>query len=118
MGDAELATAELDRAAEAYRRAQFEVGLPEVWRLQAAAARVRGEVAESLRLLRQAAELAAKQGSAESLADVERDLGAALEAVGDHPAARVARQRALTLYQRLGARKAAREIASLIAEGS
>ncbi|HEU5261092.1 MAG TPA: tetratricopeptide repeat protein [Gemmatimonadales bacterium] len=115
MGDADLASAELQRAAEAYRRVQFEAGLPEVWRLQSAVARARGDLPKALQLLRQAAELAAKQGSAESLAAVERDLGAALEAQGDQLAARTARERAVALYQRLGATKAAQEMAALIA---
>jgi len=117
MGDADLAAAELERAAEAYERVRFEAGLPEVWRLQAAVARVRGDLAGALRLLPQAAELATKQGSAESLADVERDLGAALEASGDGAGARSARQRSLMLYERLGARQAARALAALIGSG-
>lgn len=118
QGDAELAAAELDRAAEAYRRAQYGAGLPEVWRLQAAVARVQGDVAGGLRLLQQAVELATRQASAESLAAIERDLGAALEASGDRTGARLARQRALRLYERLGARHAVQQLAGLIAEGS
>jgi len=114
MGDADLAAAELERAAEVYERVRFEAGLPEVWRLQAAVARMRRDLPGALRLLRQAAELATAQGSAESLASIERDLGAALEASGDEAGARSARQRALMLYERLGAKQAARTLAPLI----
>jgi len=116
MSDDDLAGVELERAAEAYRRVDFEAGLPEVWRLQAAVARVRGDLPEALRLLRQAAELATTQGSAEALAAVERDLGAALYADGDLAEAQAARQRALALYRRLGASKAAGELAGLLSQ--
>jgi len=118
MGDHDLAAVELERAAEAYRRVNFPAGLPEVWRLQAAVAGTRGDLPGQLRLLRQAAELATTQGSAESLAAIERDLGAALQRSGDSAGANAARRRALTLYQRLGATRAARDIAPLIAQNS
>jgi tetratricopeptide (TPR) repeat protein len=116
LGDAELAAAELERAAEAYHRVQFEAGLPEVWRLQGGVARTRGDLPEALRILERAAELATRCGSAESLATIKRDLSAALEAVGDRAAARAARQQARELYQRLGATKAAQDLGDLIAE--
>ena len=118
MGDEDLARVELERAAEVYGRVNFAAGLPEVWRLQAAVARTRGDLPETLRLLRQAAELATTQGSAESLAAIERDLGAALQLAGDRASADAARRRALALYQRLGATRAARDIAALIAQSS
>lgn len=117
MGDVDLAAAELERAAQAYERVRFEAGLPEVWRLQAAVARIRGDLPHALRLLHQAAELASEQGSAESLAAIERDRGAALDASGDRDGARSARQRALTLYERLGAKQAAQALAALIGSG-
>src|SRR5437762_9827876 len=99
MGDADLAGVELERAAEAYRRVNFAAGLPEVWRLQAAVARARGDLPGALRLLRPAAELASTQASAESLADIERDFSAVLQLSGDVFGAGGARQGAVTLYQ-------------------
>ena len=114
MNDGALAAAELERAAAAYQRVQVRAGLVEVWRLQAGVARTRGDLAEALRLLRQAAALAKQQGTAETLSQVERDLGTVLEARGDRAGARAAWQRALAIYQRLGAKKAAQEIAALI----
>src|SRR5437879_914907 len=114
MDDGALAAAELERAAAAYQRVQVRAGLVEVWRLQAGVARTRGDLAEALRLLRQAAALAKQQGTAETLSQVERDLGTVLEARGDRAGARAAWQRALAIYQRLGAKKAAQEIAALI----
>ncbi len=56
-----------------------------------------------------------RQGNAETLAAVQRDLGAALETQGNLSGARVARQGAVALYQRLGAKRAAEAIAALIA---
>src|SRR5205807_10638290 len=64
--------------------------------------------------LRRAGELARGQGSAHTLAEIERDLGAALEANGDAPGARAARERAIALYRGLGAAAAAADIAALI----
>jgi len=117
MADAALAAAELERAATAYRRVQFEAGLPDVWRLQGIVAQQRGELPEAIRLLRRAAEIAVTQGSAEALAAVERDLGTALAASGDGAGARAARQRAQLLYERLGAHHAARALAALASGG-
>jgi len=114
LADAALAAAELARAAEVYDRVRFRAELPDVWRLQAAVARVQGDLPAALRLLAQAAELARHEGSATALADIERDLGAALEAQGDAAGARDARERALGLYRRLGATKAAAELAALL----
>src|SRR2546429_8947958 len=76
MGDADLAGVELERAAEAYRRVNFAAGLPEVWRLQAAVARTRGDLPETPRLPRQAAEPATTPGSAERRAATPRHLRA------------------------------------------
>ena len=114
IGDRELASAELARVADTYRRARFEALLPELWRLQAAVARARGDLPEALRLLRAATDAATRQGAAEMLAGIERDLGAALQAQGDPTGARAARERAIALYRRLGAVHAVQEIAALI----
>lgn len=114
QGDLELAGAELALAAAAYERLQHPVGLAEVWRLQAGVARARGDNAVAIRLLSRAAELARGRGSAHTLAEIERDLGAALEAAGDPAGSRAARDRAVVLYRRLGATKIAGEIAALI----
>jgi tetratricopeptide (TPR) repeat protein len=117
MSDVEFAAAELARAAEAYQRVQFEAGLPEVWRLQAGVAHVRGDTSGAIGLLEQATDLATRQGNAETLAAVQRDLGLALEAQGNLSGARAARQRAVALYEGLGAKHAAEAIAALIAQG-
>ena len=77
-------------------------------------ARARGDGAGAAERLRRAAELARGQGSAHTLAEIERDLGAALEAIGDTAGARAARERAVALYRGLGAGAAAAEIAALI----
>lgn len=115
MGDDSLAAAELARAADAYQRVRLESGLAEVWRVQAAVARARNESPEAVRLLTAAAELARHHGSAEVLADIERDLGAALAAGGDPVGSRAARERAIEIYRRLGARKQAANLAALLA---
>jgi len=114
QGDAELAAAELALAAAAYERLQHPVGLAEVWRLQAGVARAQSDWPGAVALLSRAAALARGQGSAHTLAEIERDLGVALEASGDRAGARAARERAAGLYHRLGATKAAGEIAALI----
>jgi len=115
-GDAALAAVELERATEAYSRVRFQTGLADVCRLQAGVALARGDLAQAIRLLDQAAELATAQGSANTLAEVERDRGVALEARGERDGARAARERALALYRRLGASKAAQELAALLAQ--
>lgn len=115
LGDPDLAEAELARATETYERARYRAELPEVWRLEAAVARRRGDLDRAVRLLERAAEAAGREGNAYNLVDIERDLGAALEARGDAAGARAARQRAVALYRRLGAKKAAQEIAALLA---
>jgi tetratricopeptide (TPR) repeat protein len=112
-GDADLAAAELERAAEAYTRVRLDTGMAEVWRLQAAVARRRGDLARARALLQRAADPAAA-ASAESLAQIQRDLGAVLEETGDVAGARAARARARSLYAGLGAAKAAAEMAALL----
>src|SRR5207302_3593 len=82
QGDLELAAAELARAGASYERLQHPVGLAEVWRLEAGVARARGDGSGAAARLRRAAELARGQGSAHTLAEIERDLGGALEAIG------------------------------------
>ena len=114
QGDLELAAAELALAAATYERLQHPVGLAEVRRLQAGVARARQDSAGATITLRKAADLARGQGSAHTLAEIERDLGAALETMGDAAGARAARQRAVELYRRLGATKAAEEIGGLM----
>jgi tetratricopeptide (TPR) repeat protein len=101
--DTDFAAAELERAALVYERLQHPVGLAEVWRLQAGVARARGQVTEAVELLERAAALAGGAESAHTLAEIERDLGAALEAKGDSAGARAARERAEKLYRGLGA---------------
>ena len=117
MGDRELAAAELERVAQVYDRLQFEGLRPELWRLQAAVARARGDLAAALRLLHAAADAATRQGGAEMLAGIERDLGSALQVQGDSAGARAAWERAIALYRRLGALHAVQEIAALIRRG-
>lgn len=114
LGDPALAAVEIARAREAYERVQHPVGLAETWRLAAAVARDRGELRDAVHQLHQASGLARGQGSAHTLAEIERDLGAALAALGDGAGARAARERALSLYQRLGARQAAKELTELL----
>jgi Flp pilus assembly protein TadD len=72
-------------------------------------------VSAAVQTLERAAALARGSGSAHTLAEIERDLGAALEAHGNRAGARAARQRAVALYQGLGATKAAQHLAALIA---
>jgi tetratricopeptide (TPR) repeat protein len=115
MGDGALAEAELQAAEQAYRRVQFRSGLAEVWRVRAAVARARGDLAAGVQLLKQAVELAATQGTAEVRSATERDLGAALEAAGDAPGARAARERALAIFRRLGAVEEIQALEALLA---
>ena len=103
LGDPAFARAELQRAEERYARIGFQAGLPEVWRVQAAVERATRNAARAVSLLTQASGLAAELGSTATLADIERDLGEALQASGDLVGARAARGRAIALYQRIGA---------------
>ena len=110
LGDPAFADAELRHAADRYARIAFHAGLPEVWRVQAAVARARGDVKDAVTLLMDAARLAAEHGSTDTLADIERDLGATLDARGDREGARAARARAVALYNKVGAIPAARRL--------
>lgn len=112
LGDAAFAAAELARASERYLRIGFRAGLPEVWRVQAAVARATGHLNEAAALLGNAAELAGEFGSMDTLADIERDLSAILTAKGDRVAADAARQRAIALYRKIGATRAADRLIS------
>jgi len=112
LGDPAFAAAELARAADRYSRIGFRAGLPEVWRVQAAVARARGDLKEALALLTNAAGLATEHGSTDTLADIERDLSEALAARGDREGARAARDRAVALYQKVGASRAAERLIS------
>ena len=81
-------------------------------RVQAAVARARGDVKAAVTLLADAARLAAEHGSTDTLADIERDLSMALDASGDADGARAARGRAVALYNRIGASRAADRLIS------
>lgn len=102
-GDVDLAAAELERVEQAYTRLSHPVGLAEAWRLQAGVARARERYRDATAILERAAGLARLHGSAHTLAEIERDLAAALEAAGDDAGARSARDRAAALYRKLGA---------------
>jgi tetratricopeptide (TPR) repeat protein len=115
MGDGALAEAELQAAEQAYQLVQFRSGLSEVWRVRAGVARARGDRAAAVQLLKEAAALAATHGTAEVLSATERDLGAALEAAGDAPGARAARERALAIFGRLGAVQEVEALKALLA---
>jgi len=112
LGDPAFAAAELKRAEARYVQIAFRAGLPEVWRVQAAVARATRDVPAAIALLVKAAELAKEFGSTDTLADIERDLGESLAANGDVDGARAARDRAVALYQKLGAARAAARLLS------
>jgi tetratricopeptide (TPR) repeat protein len=112
LGDPAFAAAELTRAADRYSRIGFRAGLPEVWRVQAAVARARGDMKQTIALLTKAASLATEHGSTDTLADIERDLSVSLAARGDHEGARAARDRAVALYRKVGATRAADRLIS------
>lgn len=113
VGDPAFARAELQRAEERYMRIGFRAGLPEVWRVQAAVARASRDAAGGVSLLTKASRLAAELGSTATLADIERDLGEALQATGDLAGARAARGRAIALYERIGAAREADRLRKL-----
>jgi len=115
IGDPDLAAAELLRAEETYVGVRFGAGLAEVRRLQAAVARARENLLEARRLLEAARTLAPQGASPDTQAEIERDLGDVLAALGDGAGARAARERALALFRRLGARAAERALAALLA---
>jgi len=110
LGDPAFAAAELHRAEEQYGRIGFQAGLPEVWRVQAAVARATREFSAAVALLNKAATLAAQYGSSDTLADIVRDLSGALYDTGDVEGARTARERAATLYRKVGAVAAAERL--------
>jgi tetratricopeptide (TPR) repeat protein len=115
LGDPDLAAAELQRAEETYVGVRFGAGLAEVRRLQAAVARARENLPEARRLLDAARTLAPQGASLDTQAEIERDLGDVLAALGDGAGARAARERALALFRRLGAQAAERALAALLA---
>jgi tetratricopeptide (TPR) repeat protein len=115
LGDPDLAGAELLRAEETYGGVQFTAGLAEVRRLQAAVARARENLPEARRLLDAARTFGPQGASLDTQAEIERDLGDVLAALGDGAGARAARERALELFRRLGARRAEQALAALLA---
>lgn len=115
LGDPDLAAAELQRAEETYVSVRFGAGLAEVRRLQAAVARARENLPEARLLLEGARTLAPQGASPDTQAEIERDLGDVLAALGDGAGARAARERALALFRRLGAGAAERALAALLA---
>jgi len=110
LGDPALAGAELKRAEARYTRIGFRAGLPEVWRVQAAVSRATRYVPAAVALLVKAAELAREFGSTDTLADIERDLSESLTASNDAVGAREARERAIALYRKVGAGRAAERL--------
>ena len=115
LGDPALAAVELEHAAAAYESVDFTAGFPEIRRVQSAVARARGDLAEAVHLLTEAARVAASAGAPlHTQAEIERDLGDALAARGDHAGARAARERGLALFRRLGARQATEALESLL----
>jgi tetratricopeptide (TPR) repeat protein len=114
LGDPALAAAELRRAEQSYESVRFAAGIPELRRLQAAVARARSDPESARRLLEQAREQAPGRASLDTQAEIERDLGDALAALGDGAGARAARERALALFRRLGARHAEQALTALL----
>ena len=115
LGDPDLAGAELLLAEEMYVGVRFTAGLAEVRRLQAAVARARQDLPEARRLLDAAGTLSSQGASLDTQGEIERDLGDVLAALGDRAGARAARERALELFRRLGARRAEQALAALLA---
>lgn len=115
LGDPDLASAELARAEDAYQGVRFAAGLAEIRRLQAMVARARDDPPRARQLLEQARGLAPQGASLDTAAEIERDLGDVLAALGDGTGARAARERAMALFHRLGALRAERALAALLA---
>lgn len=113
LGDPAFAAAELKQAADRYTRIGFRAGLPEVWRVEAAVARARGDASQAISLLTNASQLAREFGSTDTLADIERDLSVSLALARDFAGAREARDRAVRLYRQIGATRAAERLVSM-----
>jgi len=114
LSDPDLAAVELRRAEETYVSVRFTAGLAEVRRLQAAVARAKHDLPEARRLLDAARALAPQGATLDTHAEIERDQGDVLAALGDGAGARAARQRALELFRRLGARRSEQALAALL----
>ncbi|HXG96242.1 MAG TPA: tetratricopeptide repeat protein [Gemmatimonadales bacterium] len=112
LDDPALARAELQRAEDRYTRIGLQAGLPEVWRVQAAVARSARDYSAAVSWLERAARLATEYGSTDTLADIERDLSISLAASGDDDGARAAQERAVVLYRKIGAVRAAERLVS------
>jgi tetratricopeptide (TPR) repeat protein len=117
MGDPALAAAELERAEQSYASVRFTAGIPELRRIQAAVARGRKDLQAARQLLEEARALAPGGTSLDTQAEIERDLGDTLAASGDAAGARAARERALALFRRLGARQAEQALGALLSPG-
>lgn len=117
MGDHALAAAELAQATAAYAHVRFTAGIPEVKRVQAAVARAREDLPTAARLLQEARELSRVGVPLHTQAEIERDLGDTLDALGDAAGARAARERARALFRQLGARRAEQAVAALLPPG-
>lgn len=117
MGDHALASVELSQAAAAYTHVGFSAGIPEVKRVQAMAARAREDIPTAAGLLQEARELSSTGVPLHTRAEIERDLGDTLAALGDAAGARAARERALVLFRQLGARQAEQALAALLSPG-
>lgn len=114
MGDPALAAAELSQAAAAYAHVRFTAGIPEVKRVQAAVARARGHLPTAALLLQEARELSRVGVPLHTQAEIERDLGDTLDALGDAAGARAAREHARALFRQLGARRAEQALAAFL----
>jgi tetratricopeptide (TPR) repeat protein len=116
LGDASLASVELDQAAAAYDSVHFAAGVPEVKRVQAAVARARSDPSAAKTLLLEATELGRLGAPLHTQAEIARDLGETLSVLADRTEARAAWARALALFERLGASRDAAALKALLAE--
>jgi tetratricopeptide (TPR) repeat protein len=117
LGDPALAAAELQRAEQTYASVRFTAGVPELRRVQAAVARSRSDWTTARRLLEEANDLARGGASLDTQAEIERDLGDTLAGLGDAAGARAARERALALFRRLGARHSEQALTAQLSSG-